>query len=133
MPRLPAAYFKTWFRTRLRGRLPSHFGIVTACNPRGEISTPAKNSAADKRLKLHLKKIGLRHFRVTGGDKAGTHREPGWGIVFDTPDQARALAARFRQKGYFLISSCRIFLGATAGGPLRRAGTWPARRALWAR
>ena len=133
MPRLPAAYFKTWFRTELRGRrLPPHFGIVTACNPRNKLVSSAKNAAADKRLRARLKKLGLRHFRVTGGDKTGTHREPGWGIVFDKPEEARALAARFHQLGYFWISSCRIFLGAAAGGPLRRAGSWPARRARWA-
>lgn len=134
MPRLPAAYFKTWFRAELDGRrLPPRFGVVTACNPRGKIVSAGKNRVADKRLRAHLKKLGLRHFRVTGGNKAGTHREPGWGIVFDAPGEARALAARCRQLGYFWISSGRICLGATAGGPLRRAGAWRARRARWTR
>lgn len=134
MPRLPAAYFKTWFRTELRGRrLPSHFGVVTAHNPRGKIVSAAKNRIADKRLEKRLKKLHIDHFRVTGGDKAGTHREPGWGIVCDKPEEARALAASFHQLGYFWISSCRVFLGATAGGSLRRAGSWPARRARWTR
>lgn len=134
MPRLPAAYLKTWFRAGLNGgRLPSHFGVVTAHNPRGKIVSAAANRKADTRLKKRLQSLGLRHFRVTGGDKTGTHREPGWGIVFDKPEDARALAARCRQLGFFWISSRRIFLGATAGGPLRRAGTWPARRARWTR
>lgn len=134
MPRLPAAYAKTWFQTGLRGgRLPSHFGVITAWNPRGKPVSPSKNRLADKRLEKRLKKLHIDHFRVTGGDRTGTHREPGWGIVFDKPEEARALAARFHQLGYFWISSCRIFLGATAGGPLRRAGSWPARQARWSR
>ena len=67
-------------------------------------------------------------FRITGGDKAGAHREPGWGIVVATPAEARAIAKRFKQRAYFWIADGRILLGASSGGPLRRAGARVPRR-----
>ncbi|MBI4061899.1 MAG: DUF3293 domain-containing protein [Elusimicrobia bacterium] len=130
--RLPTSYFHTYFRAELRGRRrPVRFAVVTAHNPLGKKSSPAANRRRDAALRRHLKALRIKHFRVTGGSKDGSHREPGWGLVADSPEAARALAALFKQRAYFWISARRVFLGSSAGGRLRRAGSWPARQARW--
>jgi hypothetical protein len=129
--RLPEAYFQTWFRVETDGPRPKRFGVVTAFNPNGKKASAAKNRAADRRLLLLLKQRKLPHARVTGGDKTGTHREPGWGVAAASPQEIRALAKRFKQKAFFWINGKRIYLGACAGGPLRMAGFWASRRARW--
>ncbi len=131
MARLKASYFNAYFSADIRGKIPSRFAVITACDPMGRRSTPAANRRRDAALRRHLKTLNIQRFRVTGGSKDGSHREPGWGLVVDSPEAARAIAASFRQDAYFWISSGRIYLGSAAGGPLRRAGSWAARRAHW--
>lgn len=131
MARLKAPYFNAYFSAGVRGRLPARFAVVTAFNPRGVKSTPAANRRRDAILNRRLKALRIARFRVTGGNKAGSHREPGWGLIVKSPADARALAAEFKQDAYFWISKGRIYLGSAAGGPLRRAGSWAARRAHW--
>ncbi len=130
--RLKAPYFSAWFRADLRGReLPVRFAIVTAHNPMGKISPRAENRRRDAALRRCLRTMRISCFRVTGGNRDGSHREPGWGLVADSPKAACALAALFKQSAYYWVSSRRIFLGSAAGGPLRRAGSWNARQADW--
>jgi hypothetical protein len=129
--RLPEAYFQTWFRVESDGPRPKRFGVVTAYHPNGKTASAAKNRAADRRLRLLLEQRKVPHARVTGGNKEGTHREPGWGFAAASPKDVRALARRFRQKAYFWIAGNTIYLGASSGGPLVRAGQWTARRARW--
>jgi hypothetical protein len=132
-PRLPSPYFNTYFQTELAGkRRPRRFAVITACDPMGKPAAASRNRAADKRLKRLLASLRIPHFRVTGGNKSGTHREPGWGLVVDAPENARVLAVHFQQKAYFWIASSRIYLGASAGGKLTRAGSWGKRQARWA-
>jgi len=127
--RLKAPYFRAFFQAPARG-LPRRFAVVTAFNPRGRRASPAANARRDFALRRRLDALGLARFRVTGGSEDGTHREPGWGFKC-SPETARALAAEFKQDAYYRISGGRIYLGCAAGGPLRRAGSWKARRARW--
>lgn len=127
--RLKAPYFDAYFRTPRR-RLPPRFAIVTAHNPFGRKLAPAANRRRDAALEKLLRRLGLAHFRVTGGSEDGTHREPGWGIV-TSPRAARLLALEHQQDAYFWISSGRIYLGSSGGGRLRRAGSWSGRLARW--
>lgn len=130
--RLKASYFDVRFRADLRGRrLPVRFAVVTACNPMGKKKATAENRRRDTALRRRLQALGIPRFRVTGGNRDGSHREPGWGLVVDSPEAARALAALFQQNAYYWISSRRIFLGSAAGSPLKRAGSWNARQAVW--
>ena len=81
--------------------LPSLFGVVTAHNPRGVVAAVDFNVAADARLRSQIEKLGLVHFRVTGGSKDGTHQEPGFGIVAEDPEQIRLLCQQFHQQAFF--------------------------------
>lgn len=129
--RLNPAYFHAYFSVTPRGlRVPARFAVVTAHDALGRKTSAAVNRRRDAALRRELKRLKIAHFRVTGGSRDGAHREPGWGLVAP-PDFARALAARWRQRAYFWISGDRVYLGAASGGPLRRAGTWSARRASW--
>jgi len=128
--RLKAPYFDAYFSAERSGAFARRFAVVTAHNPRGKKYPPAANRRRDAALRRRLKSLGLRHFRVTGGSRDGAHREPGWGIA-TSPEKARALAAEYGQDAFYWISGGRIYLGSAAGGRLRRAGSWPARRARW--
>lgn len=131
--RLKAPYFNAYFRAELRGRKPpARFAIVTAHNPRGRKSAPAENRRRDAALRRRLKALGLAYFRVAGGSRDGSHREPGWGLIASLR-AARALAAEFDQDAFYWVSSGRVYLGSAAGGPLKRAGSWSARSARWGR
>jgi hypothetical protein len=129
--RLKAAYFDAYFSAERLGKTPARFAVVTAFNPRGGKCPHAANRRRDAALLRRLKALAIRRFRVTGGNRSGTHREPGWGLIVKSPEAARELASEFDQDAYYWISSGRIYLGAAAGGPLKPAGSWAARRALW--
>ncbi len=131
MARLKTSYFNAYFTADLRGALPSRFAVVTACDPLGRVTPPALNRRRDAALLRRLKALKIARFRVTGGNKAGSHREPGWGLILESPAKARELAALFNQDAYFWICKGRIYLGSAVGGPLYRAGSWAARHADW--
>lgn len=127
--RLKPPYFRAYFKTAAV-RLPRRFAVVTACDPRGRKYPAAANRARDTALRRRLDEAGLTRFRVTGGSEDGTHQEPGWGVACSR-DAARALAAEFAQDAFYWVSGDRIYLGSAAGGALKRAGSWKARRARW--
>jgi hypothetical protein len=129
--RLKAPYFDAYFRAGLRGRgLPVRFGVVTAYNPLGKRGTAAANRRRDAALRRHLDKMRLKRFRVIGGSKDGSHREPGWGVIAPR-ETIRALSSLFEQDAYFWVSSGKVLLGSSTGGKLKPAGTWKARQARW--
>lgn len=130
-PRLRAAYFSAYFQTALEGKLPARFAVVTAHDPMGRKTSPAKNARRDAALRRRLDALGLKRFRVTGGSEDGAHREAGWGLIVASPKTARKLAAEFDQNAFYWVSGGRIYLGSSAGGPLKRAGSWRARQARW--
>lgn len=130
-PRPRAAYFSAYFQAALEGKLPARFAVVTAHDPMGRKKSPAENARRDAKLRRRLGALGLRRFRVTGGSEDGSHREAGWGVIVASPKTARALAAEFDQNAFYWVSGGRIYLGSSAGGRLKRAGSWGARRARW--
>lgn len=130
-PRLRAAYFAAYFQTALRGEVPARFAVVTAHDPMGHLFSPAANRKLDAALRRRLDALGIERFRVTGGSEDGAHREAGWGMIVASPRIARELAAEFDQNAFYWVSRGRIYLGSSAGGPLKRAGSWNARRARW--
>jgi hypothetical protein len=129
--RLKAPYFAAFFSCALRGKAPARFAVVTAHNPKGHLFSPAANRKLDAALRRRLDSLGIRRFRVTGGSEDGKHREAGWGLIVASPRTARELSALFDQNAFYWVSGDRIHLGSSAGGPLRRAGSWNARRARW--
>lgn len=97
----------------------------------GRKTPAAVNRRRDAFLRRTLAALNLRHFRVVGGSRDGSHREAGWGVAAGSPARVRALAALFDQLAYFWIDGDRVLLGSAAGGRLRRAGSWSERRARW--
>ncbi|MDP3541232.1 MAG: DUF3293 domain-containing protein [Elusimicrobiota bacterium] len=130
MARLKAPYYRAVFKCA-REKIPARFAVVTAHNPLGREAPAAQNLRRDAALRRRLDAFKIRRFRVTGGSPDGRHREAGWGIVVDSPAKARALAAQFEQDAYYWVCAGRIYLGSCAGGALKRAGSWNARRARW--
>lgn len=99
------------------GGLPASFGIVTACNPHGQVVSAEENEAADRALAARLDAAGWLRFRVTGGSPDFSHAEPGWGIV--TPDGLAGivkLGLEFRQVAVYWVENGRLSLHACAPG-----------------
>ena len=107
--------------------LPPRFGIVTAYNADSLILEPDVNERADAELKLFLVAAGLPHFRVTGGSRDGSHREPGYGIVADSPETVRPISRRFRQEAFFWVENGTVFVINTEGARRHRAAEWAER------
>lgn len=109
--------------------LPARFGIVTACNPNSAIAAPSANEKADAELEGALAAAGLPHFRVTGGSRDGSHREPGYGIVADSPEVVRPFSRRFRQEAFFWVENGTVFVINTESPSRHRVAEWAERQA----
>jgi hypothetical protein len=91
------------------GGFPACFAIVTAYNP-GRVLTMEENRAADVRLQSRLRELELASFPVEGGALDASHREPGWGIPMDSPDQGIALGCEFGQDAVFWVEKGVVWL-----------------------
>jgi hypothetical protein len=109
--------------------LPARFGIVTAYNPESVIATDDANGNADMELKRALVAAGLPHFRVTGGSRDGSHREPGYGIAADSAEIIRPIGRRFRQEAFFWVEGGTVYVINTEGTGLHRVAEWADRQA----
>ena len=125
MEPLPTEFTQVFFRASVPiGGWPERFAVVTAHNPDGLLLEPAANAGADAMLRAALEKIGLEHFRVTGGSRDEAHREPGWGFSPATPQSAQELSQRFRQLAFFWIENDRVSLVDARTGSSTDQGSW---------
>lgn len=108
--------------------LPGRFGIVTAFNARGRSLPEEANRKADAQLRQHLIDTRLKHFRVTGGSRDGSHLEPGFGIASDLPDVIRTISNRFAQEAFFWVEDGVVFVVDTAWPTLHRLDDWARRQ-----
>ncbi|MBI3552031.1 MAG: DUF3293 domain-containing protein [Elusimicrobia bacterium] len=106
------------------GRLPNRFGIVTAFNSDGEPQPEEVNWKRDRELRQVLIDAGLKHFRVTGGSRDASHREPGFGILADSLDAIRAISKRFAQAAFFWVEDGVVFAVNTEGTTRHRVDLW---------
>jgi hypothetical protein len=107
--------------------LPRRFGIVTAYNAGSERAAEDVNIKADAELKSRLISAGLPHFRVTGGSRDGSHREPGFGIAADSPEIIRPLSRHFRQEAFFWVEDETVYVINTEGSRRHRVAEWAER------
>jgi hypothetical protein len=107
--------------------LPARFGIVTAYNPDSRIAPEDENKKADAELKLALVAAGIPHFRVTGGSRNDSHREPGYGIVADSPEAIRPISRSFRQEAFFWVEDAVVFVIDTEATKRHRVAEWAER------
>ena len=123
-------HLKAYFTAELPASgLPRRFGIVTACNAGSATAAEDANKKADAELKRRLLAAGLPHFRVTGGSRDGSHREPGYGIVAEAPEIVRPFSRLFRQEAFFWVEDGTVYVINTEGARRHRAALWAERQA----
>ena len=128
MDSLPAEFSQVYFRADTpNGGWPQQFAIVTAYNPEGLVTDPADNNRADLELRESLDKMGLTYFRVTGGSRDGKHKEPGWGIVLQTPETSQKLSRQFKQLAFFWVEQGHVSLVETGTGSKEYQSIWTKR------
>jgi hypothetical protein len=125
-PRRPMqnpAYIQAYLRSPVPlSELPPSFGIVTACNPFGRLLTEEANQNRTHRLREHLTSLGLDSFPVTGGDEAGVHLEPGFGIPGTDRDAITRIGAKFEQDAVFWVSAGILELVPCGPGAAKTLG-----------
>lgn len=104
--------------------LPAAFGIVTACNPDGRTVTDEENLQATETLRSALTADGHFFFPVTGGSPDLAHREPGFGVLFKSPEQAVSWGQRYQQEAVFWIKEGSVQLVPCDGSSSVELGAW---------
>ena len=115
-------YFETYFEVELPADgLPPHFGIVTACNPGGREASIRFNTEADAELRRCLPRLGRPFLRITGRSLDNRHREPGFGIVTNNPDEILQVSLHLGQEAFFWVEGGGHLLchGCQRRGPPR--------------
>ncbi len=121
-------FFEAYFTVELPPEgLPSRFGVVTAHNPRSLPASAEANARADAALRRHLIDAGLHPFRVIGGSRDGSHREPGFGVAAESPEAIRPISRRFEQDAFFWIEEGVIYVINTESETRHRVDAWAAR------
>ncbi|MEZ5431513.1 MAG: DUF3293 domain-containing protein [Verrucomicrobiales bacterium] len=90
--------------------MPTAFGIVTACNPRGTVAPDSDNEAADQALAARIDAFGWQKFRVIGGSedfsmpkRMGCRRPGGLAAIL-------VLGREFHQVAIYWVTEDQIFL-----------------------
>lgn len=124
-------YYQAYFSAELPpDGLPARFAILTAFNPFGRQKSEEANLRLDAALEQELIRAKSKYFRATGGSQDGAHREPGFGILTDSPESIRFISRQFRQDAFFWISEGIVYIQNTDGKNLHRVDTWAARQ-MW--
>ena len=100
--------------------------MVTAHNPGGRLASAEANVEGARELKRFLRRRGIDGFEVTGASPDLLHREAGLGFAADLATAA-AIAARFRQQGFFWIEAGRVSVRVDASGREWPMGWWQER------
>jgi len=108
--------------------VPKRFGIVTAYDAHGVPQSEEANLRADAELRRLLKESGRLHFPVAGGSRDGTHREPGFAVAADSPEDIRPLSRRFAQVGFFWVEDGVLYLIHTRSFVRHRVDLWSNRQ-----
>ena len=91
------------------GGWPEEFGVVTACNPMGNMISAAENGERTERLELALLEEGRLIFPVTGFDRKSNHEEVGFGVVCGKKE-ILALGRVWDQLAVFHVKAGRVWL-----------------------
>jgi len=104
------AYFQTRFRFEPpQPELPRRWVIISAHATTGETWDPAREEAADARLKQELAALGVWHHRVVGFSPDGDHAEPSWAAELSF-EEGCDLGLRFRQDAIYVVANGTLFL-----------------------
>lgn len=119
-------YQNTRFLVQGSEKVPTRFGVVTACNPNGVTVSDEQNKIATERLRNHLAGAGYSFFSVTGCSPDLRHQEPGFGIVYNDRDHIIQLGREWRQDAIFWIEHGTVHLVPCGDGEAVTLGQWNA-------
>ena len=118
-------YHNVRFRAEIPAAgLPAAFGVVTACNPNGHNVANEENHQATETLRCALTAEKHFYFPVTGGSPDFSHAEPGFGVLFKSPEEAVSWGRRYRQEAVFWIKEGRVQLVPCDGTASVELGSW---------
>lgn len=118
-------YHEVRFRAALPAAgLPACFSVVTACNPNGRTVSKEENQQATDALHSALSAENHFFFPVTGGSPDFSHAEPGFGVLFQSPEEAISWGQRFQQEAVFWIEEGSVQLVPCDGTASVELGSW---------
>jgi hypothetical protein len=92
------------------------FGVITAYNPGGVVTSDAINQRADTTLASRLSALRLPAVRATGRSPDNAHAEPGYAVRAPRP-QLLELAEEFGQAAVFWFDGEGFAIWPTTGPP----------------
>jgi hypothetical protein len=104
--------------------LPASFGVITSCNPDGKTAPTKQNQQATETLRSTLTAENHFFFPVTGGSPDFSHAEPGFGVLFKSPEEAVSWGRRFQQEAVFWIKEGSVQLVPCDGTAPIELGSW---------
>ncbi|MFY7818462.1 MAG: DUF3293 domain-containing protein [Akkermansiaceae bacterium] len=118
-------YLHVLFRAQMpESVITTSFGVITACNPDGKNQTDGDNQIATESLQRALQEEGLVHFPVIGGSPDFTHQEAGFGVIWNSSNEAVAWGRKFQQEAIFWVEKGIVYLISCAGQNSLRVGKW---------
>jgi len=118
-------YHNVRFRAELPAAgLPAAFGVVTSCNPNGHTVAKEENHQATDALRSALTSENHFFFPVIGGSPDFSHAEPGFGVLFKSPEEAVSWGRRYRQEAVFWIREGSVQLVPCDGTAPVELGSW---------
>ena len=118
-------YQSVHFRAELPlAGLPAAFGVVTACNPDGKTVNDKENLIATESLRSALLSEGYFFFPVMGGSADFSHAEPGFGVLFPSPEAAVEWGQKYQQEAIFWIIEGRVHLISCSDHQSIEIGAW---------
>jgi hypothetical protein len=118
-------YHVVRFRAELPAAgLPAAFAVVTACNPNGKTVSARENEQATDALRSDLTAENQFFFPVIGGSPDFSHAEPGFGVLFKSPEEAVSWGRRYQQEAVFWINEGNVQLVPCDSTAPVELGTW---------
>ena len=78
--------------------------VITAHNPRGQITSDTANAVAEARLAAELERRAVTWWPAAGGNPSWTHVEPGAAMIGIDEADAITLGAEFGQDAIFVLT-----------------------------
>jgi hypothetical protein len=124
--RMKQEFQQTRFLVHDLSRVPTTFGIVTACNPDGVTVSDEQNVAATECLRSALVNAGFYFFAVTGCSPDFRHQEPGFGITTDDRENIVKIGRNWQQEAIFWVEGGIVHLVSCRDPEVVTLGQWSA-------
>lgn len=119
------AYQQVRFRAELpKAGLPAAFGVVTACSPNGRTVSATDNDLATVALRSALTAEKHFLFPVSSSSPDCSHAEAGFGVLFQSFEEAVSWGRRYQQEAVFWVEEGRVQRVPCDGAEPIELGTW---------